>query len=54
MRRIVVYGFTGAGKSTPAARIGQRMRAGPADPAMPPAVLLRSPAEVERWPAGLR
>lgn len=27
----------------------RRMRAWSADPAMPPVVLLRSPAEVERW-----
>ncbi|MGW4940011.1 adenylate kinase [Actinoplanes sp. NPDC004185] len=32
----------------------RRMRAWSADPAMPPVVLLRSPAEVERWLAGLR
>jgi adenylate kinase family enzyme len=32
----------------------RRMRAWAADPAMPPVVLLRSPAEVERWLADLR
>jgi adenylate kinase family enzyme len=36
------------------ARKRQRMRAWHADPAMPPVVLLRSPAEVERWLAALR
>jgi adenylate kinase family enzyme len=36
------------------ARKRQRMRDWHADPAMPPVVLLRSPAEVERWLAGLR
>jgi adenylate kinase family enzyme len=36
------------------ARKRQRMRDWHADPSMPPVVLLRSPAEVERWLAGLR
>jgi adenylate kinase family enzyme len=36
------------------ARKRRRMRAWHVDPAMPPVVLLRSPAEVERWLAGLR
>ena len=34
------------------ARKRRRMRAWHADPAMPPVVLLRSPAEVERWLSG--
>jgi len=34
------------------ARKRQRMRAWQADPAMPPVLLLRSPAEVERWLSG--
>ncbi len=34
------------------ARKRRRMRAWQADPAMPPVVLLRSPAEVERWLSG--
>ncbi|WP_433720876.1 adenylate kinase [Actinoplanes sp. CA-051413] len=36
------------------ARKRRRMREWHADPAMPPVVLLRSPAEVESWLAGLR
>ena len=35
------------------ARKRRRMRAWHADPAMPPVVLLRSPAEVERWLSGV-
>jgi adenylate kinase family enzyme len=35
------------------ARKRRRMRAWHADPAMPPVVLLRSPAEIERWLASL-
>lgn len=40
---IVVWHFTSFGRKR------RRMRAWRADPAMPPVVLLRSPAEVDRW-----
>ncbi|RSM53816.1 adenylate kinase [Actinoplanes sp. ATCC 53533] len=44
---LVVWQFQSFGRKR------RRMRAWQADPAMPPVVLLRSPAEVERWLAEL-